>query len=293
MRHVDVKDKVAELVDKRPDWASFVRFGDLTKLRRRTDGTFYRANYESGLLLDSLIRHYRPRHVLEIGTGRGFGALCMSRAMCHSGLEGRIVSIDVKGYEEPQEWCIDDGAGPRVDRLSLMQVWEKHSPADVRDRIELRQGTSMEVMKALLEQEVFRPDFVYIDGDHTYEGVRHDFWASFLLANRPVRTLLDDYSPRSDRFGVRRLVEEDLEPAVELEAIYTDRRWYGQPEVQTPLAEAEYAQVLFDSQRSRQRLENALPRHRALRIVSRYRRFGLLLGFWSALRGTLARRVRI
>jgi predicted O-methyltransferase YrrM len=79
MRHVDIKAKIPELVESYPDWETFTRIGNLTKLRAGRDGTFFPANYESGLLLHSLVRRFRPRQILEIGTGRGFASICMAR----------------------------------------------------------------------------------------------------------------------------------------------------------------------------------------------------------------------
>ena len=52
----------AELVDQPPDWPAFGRLGDLTKLRQRGDGSFYRANFESGMLVAENLRSVRFRY---------------------------------------------------------------------------------------------------------------------------------------------------------------------------------------------------------------------------------------
>src|SRR5688572_16358019 len=80
-RTLDVREKIRELGVKHPDWSVFRRIGDLTKLRHHPAHGFYPVNYESGLLLYALVTCFRPRQVLEIGTGRGFASICMARAL--------------------------------------------------------------------------------------------------------------------------------------------------------------------------------------------------------------------
>jgi hypothetical protein len=288
LRHVDVKDKVAELAVEHPAWEDFVRLGRLTKLRRLPDGRFAEVNFESGLLLYALAMKYRPRSVLEIGTGRGFGALCLATALRDLGGEGRVVTVDVNSYEQPIDWAIDDGTGPRVASLSMKDVWERHVDAAVRGLVEPRSGPSVEVLRAL-RAEGFRADLVYIDGDHTYPGVRHDLYASLLVSARPFRMLIDDYTPGSDVFGVRRLVDEDLAPVFEAEAIHTEGRWEGGELCGEPLSQSFSAHVWIDSERTRQPIDPLLAR--AAGIVERHRRWGGALRGWDRATRALRRRL--
>jgi len=260
MRHVDIKTKIPELLPNPPAWAEFVRLGDLLKLRHEADGTFHHANYESGLLLYALVRHFRPQNILEIGTGRGYGAFCMAWAQEDAGLTGgKIITLDVKGYDEPQTWALDEGHGPNIAQRSLRQVWEAHLPPSWRARVEHRQGFSDVSLRRLLDENNFHPDFVYIDGDHTFTVTRQDLYASFLLVGRPFRILMDDYTPHSHLYGVRRLVDAQLAPIFELEAIYNDRRWYGEPYEHEPLETFDYAQILLDSEKTKVDFEAAFP----------------------------------
>jgi hypothetical protein len=149
MRHVDIKTKIPELLDTPPDWETFVKLGNLLKLRQDPDRSFRHANYASGLLLYALVRHYKPTNILEIGTGRGYGAFCMAMALRDEGIEGKIITLDMHGYHSPQNWALDDGSGPRFERLSLADIWEKQLDPDLRRRIEHRQGFSTDGMRAL------------------------------------------------------------------------------------------------------------------------------------------------
>jgi hypothetical protein len=274
MRHVDIKTKIPELLAEIPPWEDFVRLGNLTKLRQDANGRFHHANYESGLLLYALVRHYRPTQILEIGTGRGYGAFCMAMALRDNGDLGRIVTLDVKSYTEKQDWPIDDGQGARVASLSLQEVWEGQLDPTLRAMIDLRQGFSSQGLAQFRAEKDFRPQFVYIDGDHSYTITRHDLFASWLLVDSPFCILLDDYMPRSDLYGVRRLVDDELEPLFELEAIHNDRRWYGEEREATPLTDSTYAQVLLDSRKVKQEWQLTFPRHELERVVEAHQRWG-------------------
>lgn len=298
MRHVDIKEKLPELLPQPPDWPAFVHLGNLTKLRARGDGSFYRANFESGMLLYALIQRFRPRRILEIGTGRGFGALSFAMGLRDAGIDGRVLTIDVLSAEQRQDWAIDEGAGPRVSPLSRREVWERHFERDLLARIEQVRGTSLEVLDRLIRSADFAADLVYIDGDHSWPAVRHDYLASLLLVARPFRILLDDYQPGSDLYGVRRLVDDEIERDFDVEAVFTDRRWHGEENAAVPLSLAGYAQVLVDSERARRGLDEILDAMRLARRLARHRRVGHLIDLvrrlgrrvWSGVAGKPTRR---
>jgi hypothetical protein len=268
MREIDVREKVRELGGTHPPWAEFERIGNLTKLRREPDGRFRPVNYESGLLLYCLVARHRPQRLLEIGTGRGFGSLCMARALTDLGLDGRIVTIDVLDENTRMDWAIDEGTGPRVASLSRKDVWERHFPAAVRERIEQRCGDSPAVLRAL-RREGLRADFVYIDGDHTFSAAARDFYSSLRLAAPSFRMLLDDYTPFSHLYGVRRLVDSAIAPVFEAELIVTENRWTATPE--TP--RLDQGQVLIDSDHIRRPLDRAYSRHSVATRLWAYRAF--------------------
>jgi hypothetical protein len=288
MRHVDVKDKVAELGGNHPPWDVFCRLGNLTKLRA-TGAGFRPVNYESGVLLYSLVRKHRPRRILEIGTGRGYGALCMAMALEDARIDGQVVTIDARSSDEPQEWAIDDGAGPRVARLSRREVWERHVEPRLRARVRQAHGSSFAALDGLLAERGDPVDLVYIDGDHTHPVVRHDFYASLLLARPPFRMLLDDYTPLSHLYGVRRLVDEEIAPAFELEAVHTDGRWNAEAAAAVPLDRSDQAQVIVDSEKMKRPLEEAFPPAKVARIVRFHRRWPLALAKADQLRAVLTR----
>jgi len=289
MRHCDIKEKIPELLPGGVDWDQIVRFGDLTKLRVDGGGRFHHANYESGLLLYAIVRRFKPRRILEIGTGRGFGAVCMAQALCDEGIDGCIITVDTIPHDQKQTWPIDDGAGPKVEQLSVQEVWQRYFGPELRDKVEFRHGFSTEAM-AQLEDEGWQPDFVYIDGDHTFASAKHDFFCSLLLARRPFRLLLDDYTPHSNHFGVRRVVDRYVNPFFAAEAIYNDGRWFGEGRENEPIGAQDYAQVLVDSEKMTKPFEKVFPPARVHRIVQHQRRFGWLGAKWESFLAGLRRR---
>jgi hypothetical protein len=280
MREIDVREKLRTLNVSHPDWAAFVRIGHLTKLRHDTERGFHPVNYESGLLLYALVARHQPRRILEIGTGRGFGCLCMAQALVDSGLPGTIVTVDVRDYASRQEWPIDEGHGPRLDTLSRQEVWEHHFAPALLARIDQRVGNSRAVLPRLAG-EGFRADFVYIDGDHTYSAVASDFYAAIRLAAPSFRMLLDDYTPLSHLYGVRRLVDSAIAPVFDAELIFTEGRWTAGDD--TPALDQ--GQVLIDSGQVLRPLDRAYSPHRVATRLWAYRAFPGVFDWLDQARG--------
>jgi predicted O-methyltransferase YrrM len=104
----------------------------------------------------------RPRAVLEIGTARGGTLFLLTRA---AGLDALLVSVDLRHGQF--------GGGYEWWRGRLYRSFARD-----RQRIELVVGDSheprtQERIRRLLGGGAL--DFLLIDGDHTYEGVKQDF----------------------------------------------------------------------------------------------------------------------
>jgi predicted O-methyltransferase YrrM len=104
-----------------------------------------------GLL--ELVAEHRPRHVLEIGTARG-GTLYLLSKMVHP--EALMVTVDIQ---------------PRYQSELL------RSFARGKTTVELLAGNSSEAalherIRGLFPQGL---DLLFLDGDHSYEGVSRDF----------------------------------------------------------------------------------------------------------------------
>ena len=72
------------------DWSDLEEIAKLTALRQEKNGDFYISNFWRGPMLYSLVRAIKPRTILELGTGRGYGAFCMAKAMEDGGIDGKL-----------------------------------------------------------------------------------------------------------------------------------------------------------------------------------------------------------
>ena len=209
MKKINVKDKLAELEFPVADivLGDFDYIGEYTAKKTRDQnselykkvGCFFRPNYERGILIYHLIRRFEIKSVLEIGFGRGYAAFCAAKAMTDAGIDGKVYSCDPNFDEEfikglvavfPKEW---------FDKLSLLR-------GGVDQAVNSLEGQQMEL--------------VYIDGDHRYAAVKHD-WE--MMKDRFTKfVLFDDYAESKQRdIEVKQLIDE-IENEKEL--IISDRR---------------------------------------------------------------------
>ena len=213
MKTINIKQKL-EAIGVSPEsvvMGDFDFIGEFTAKRdRRPDdpnykkyGAFYRSNYERGILVYHLIRQYNLSSMLEIGFGRGYATFCAARAFHDAGIVGTITTVDP---------ALDEKYLNALSQV-LPQDWFKY--------VKFAKGTSQQVLPTLNEKF----DLVYIDGDHSYEGTKHDWeqtkdkWNKFLL--------FDDYHMASkDDPGIKcsQLIDEIDDPSKEL--IIMDRRMF-------------------------------------------------------------------
>ncbi|MGE5209472.1 MAG: class I SAM-dependent methyltransferase [Alphaproteobacteria bacterium] len=107
-----------------------------------------------------IIASIRPKKVLEIGTFQG-GTLCMFARL--SAPRATIISIDLPGGKF--------GGGQTRLRSLLYHMFGK-----LLQRMHLIRGDShSEEVSAKVRDITQGLDALFIDGDHTYEGVKHDF----------------------------------------------------------------------------------------------------------------------
>lgn len=148
--------------------------------------------HEDELLgLARLIAERKPRTVVEIGTAAG-GTLFL--ATCLAADDATIVSIDLPAGHF--------GGGYAEWRMPIYAGFARAG-----QRVELLRGDShsAEMRSRLGGILAGRPiDFLFIDGDHSYEGVKHDFemYGSMLSPNALVafHDIVPDRAPKPDHF---------------------------------------------------------------------------------------------
>jgi len=263
----DVTAYLRSLGTALPAVERFWALGDRTALRTDATGAFYQANYERGLLLYALIAKYRPVSVLEFGTGRGYGCLCMAWAMVDHGIPGRIFTIDMLRGDEPFEWPIDRGDGPKVETLARDVVWRDLGVPDWLDRIETLTGWSGQIMGSWPGPSI---DFAYIDAGHGFGSVRHDFYCCLDVRANRLGVLFDDYGSPDPGFGVQRLIDQEVAPCFDADLIHTDRCWPRGDAVGRP--RPEYGMVWIHTDGARAPIDQLYPREGRSAFLKKYRR---------------------
>lgn len=124
-------------------------------------------NWQHGRVIYALTRRYLtaygggPLSILDIGTAKGFSALCFKSALDDAGASGHIVSVDV----------LDPSA--RVRRNTVAEVdgfktlYETIAPWCEPGQIEFRQQTGTDALVSSKD----RIHLAFVDGKHSYEAV--------------------------------------------------------------------------------------------------------------------------
>ena len=147
--------------------------------------------------LCACVRTARPNTVLEIGTAKG-GTLFLFAKF--SAPDAYLVSVDLPfgafggGYPAWRTRLYRAFAGP-AQHMTLLRE-DSHAP-----------GTHADVKRALAGRAV---DFLFIDGDHTYDGVAADFHSYSSLVRPGGMIAFHDIvpGPENDAGGVYRFWQD-------------------------------------------------------------------------------------
>jgi predicted O-methyltransferase YrrM len=135
--------------------------------------------------LFKIVLKLKPRRVLEVGTAKG-GTLYLWTQVAVK--DATIVSVDLPAGEF-------GGAYP-LCRVPFYQAFARDN-----QKLHLLRDDSHKVQTIQKVSEIFgnHPiDFVFIDGDHSYEGVKADFFNYAALVQPGGLVALHDILPRRD-----------------------------------------------------------------------------------------------
>lgn len=158
-------------------------------------------NLGYGFLHYAFITALKPERILCIGSEQGFiPAICAMA--CKDTGHGHVDFVDAgKNFDEDNSW---GGIG----------FWKQHDPRTHFSGLDLNKWISVHVMtsKKFAKKYHYKYEYIFIDGDHSYEGVKFDyntFWPR--LASRGIMGF-HDITLRGlhnqNEFGVWKLWEE-------------------------------------------------------------------------------------
>lgn len=116
---------------------------------------------DSGWLLHGLVRSMKPEFCVEIGSAQGWSTCLIAMAL-EQNLHGKLMAIDP---HIPNDWSHGD-PDHTIDalRANLKALGLGH-------RVEIVRKVTADAVGDLPE----RIDFAFIDGDHSFEGVKTDW----------------------------------------------------------------------------------------------------------------------
>jgi len=219
MKKIGVMDFIESLGVTIPPLEQFWKIGDMTALWLNKNNEFVRLNYHRGPLLYALVSKYKPKRILEFGTAKGYGTLCMAWAMHDNKIDGQIYSIDSISQSELIETPLkrSDGA-EHVEAITIKEIWNEVAKPEWFEHIKILTGYSGEVMQNIRMNNF---DFAFIDGGHFYQAVKHDFLSFLQNSSDEFGVLFDDYLDK-EGWGVKKFIDEEVSQSFDVTLIKTD-----------------------------------------------------------------------
>lgn len=217
-------------------------------------------NFERGRLLYALVAKNKPKTILEIGTAEGYSTLCMAWAMSDYNIPGKIYTIDYQSHTKPAERIHYFNKDKfKTYFCSRKQLWEKVSNPKWIDKIEIKEGYAGEVLSNTTFPKI---DMAYIDGNHFYGAVRHDFFATLQITSKKFKILFDDYYS-DDPENVKKVIDNDVYPNFEVTFIKT----------KTADNVRDLMMCLIDSDSLDRPINEIYPERKSEEIIQRYLKF--------------------
>ena len=135
-----------------------------------------------------LLRPLRPRRILEIGTAHGGTFFLWTRVATPDAL---LISVDLPPWESEGE--------TERQTLSRLRSFARTDQTVHLLRGDSHDGETISRVRAILSEAAL--DFLFLDGDHSYLGVRKDFEAYFPLLRPGGLAALHDIHPHSKGWG--------------------------------------------------------------------------------------------
>lgn len=146
---------------------AILEIGDICAIRKTKQGKSFRRDYERGLLMIAVALRYKPKNVLEFGTGRGFVTTVLSM------------------MDSVETICTID----KLPKSQTADIMRKSKYANM-SKVKFVSKKSNKLNSSDISGEY---DLVFIDGEHTGKAVAHDFKFSLKCTTPEAIIVFDDY----------------------------------------------------------------------------------------------------
>ncbi|QJR09542.1 hypothetical protein DSM104443_00591 [Usitatibacter rugosus] len=146
-------------------------------------------NLGFGFVYYGLVRALRPKHIVVIGSGFGFSVVCLALGLKDNGV-GQLSFVD------PSYSFLKDGLLRTVGGTDQWnepdRVREHYARFGVEEWVRHYKMTSAEFFSLYRGRNLPAIDIAFIDGNHSYEDVQHDFVETVRNSHRDTYMLLHD-----------------------------------------------------------------------------------------------------
>jgi predicted O-methyltransferase YrrM len=144
-----------------------------------------------------IVESKRPKYVLEVGTAAGGALFCFSKL---SSEDAVLVSVDLPEGKF--------GGGYKKWKVPFFEAFKKGNQKMFLLREDSHKNSTLNSVKGILSDQ--KLDFLFIDGDHTYEGVKNDFEMYSPLVKKGGVVAFHDITNGSEEYvgGVPRFWKE-------------------------------------------------------------------------------------
>jgi len=143
-----------------------------------------------------MVNNFNNAVFVEIGSWQGRSAIYMAEKIKESGKNIKFYAVDL--FKVPQEYSDDLN---HLGESFLNQYYNNIEP--VKDYITTLVGDSKELYKNFNDQSI---DFLFIDGDHSYKGVKADLTLWFPKIK--IKGIIAGHDYNETSCGVRQAVDE-------------------------------------------------------------------------------------
>lgn len=192
------------MLQRHADWFSLLKVDPARRDRARdvmerafemSQGMMHRIDIDS---LAAAALHCQPRRIFEIGTYRGASSELLLQLLP----EAQVISIAFVSESRSARQFNND-------ELGVAEVGALVSPAN-RGRFTQLIGDSHQIDPQVFVRDHGRMDLVFIDGDHSRDGVRQDTELARAILAPGGAIAWHDANPKRRYLGSRQFLEQDL-----------------------------------------------------------------------------------